>query len=769
MGAEDALAIAERLIYAETEQRLDDLTRQIFLYAWERRRYREIAELLQYEESYVRACGATLFQLLSQAFGADINKSNFKGYIQRSQRSEPTSLTETSVDSNFVGREKAIAELDQLIAQDTKIILIQGKGGLGKTTLATKYLEMRNFSPLLELWMATEAQNITPVESIVEEWLRRNLNEDAGRDFGINLERLRQRLRNSEIRIGILIDNLETGLDGSGKFIESRRPYVDLLRVLSDLSVNAVTLITSRERLNEASVNLQVYYPEGIDQEAWIQYFSQRDIEENLEILQEMWQAFGGNAKAMRILSGVIETDFDGDIEAYWQQNSNDLLIENELNDLVVSQFTRLSQIDPEAYRLLCRLGCYRYQDVSYVSIEGVCCLLWDVPAERRNRVVRSLQDRSLLESRRGKKYWLHPMIRTEAIAQLRASDEWNTVQEKAAEFWMSSVQRVETVDDALRALEAYHHYLEIGNFDSACNVILETKNSYWGEEIPLGWLFYRLGLLEQMVSAISRIIDNVQLDERTPGLYNLLGYIQRLSGNVQKAIRCHEEAGRIADKFQNDQSKVSSLLNLGLCKKDVWEIEAAIQDFKLIYELAQGNENIRSDTFIYSQCCLAYLYSCLGQPENALAYANQVDINSLPSQATFWGVGYSLLYLAATYRNLNRIDESFALYRQTMSYSEENHFTQIKANALHGMAQLYRSRQDFPTALSYHASAIDLLEKIGATCDLAEAKFQLGLTYQAIGQPEASQSAFDEAIALFNKVGAPLHIQRVKSAMTGM
>jgi hypothetical protein len=73
-----------------------------------------------------------------------------------------------------------------------------------------------------------------------------------------------------------------------------------------------------------------------------------------------MWR---GNAKAMSILCGAILTDYSGNIAAYWEENQNDLLIERALEDLVVGQFDRLQHQDPGAYKLLCRMGCYRYQE----------------------------------------------------------------------------------------------------------------------------------------------------------------------------------------------------------------------------------------------------------------------------------------------------------------------------------------------------------------------------------------------------------------------
>jgi type II secretory pathway predicted ATPase ExeA len=45
---------------------------------------------------------------------------------------------------SFLGRETAIAHLHQLQTQHTKIIVIQGEGGIGKTTLAQHYLQQQS-------------------------------------------------------------------------------------------------------------------------------------------------------------------------------------------------------------------------------------------------------------------------------------------------------------------------------------------------------------------------------------------------------------------------------------------------------------------------------------------------------------------------------------------------------------------------------------------------------------------------------------------------
>lgn len=790
MGAEEFLTLLDQLIFQQRSERLSDLRRDIFLGAWDGQTYDEIAEALGYGEAYIREEGAVLFRWLSEAIGERVTKVNFRAAIERYQAAingnlaiaaaAPTLTVAADngnldtwaapiaimgeINPNFIGREGAIADLNNRVNQGSKLILIQGEGGRGKTTLARKFFKIQGFDRTLELWMAAERRNITFAESVVEEWLRRDFNEEPGRDFGLNLDRLKRKLRDQQQRIGILIDNLESALDKNGKFIDEHRPYVDLLKALSDSSVRSVTLITSRERLSESSLAIDRYLLEGLDEQAWRQFFKNRGLNAEAPAIAEMCNAYGGNAKAMKLLSGVILEDFDQDVEAFWQDNSQDLLLEPELKDLVVTQFDRLQDSNPDAYKLLCRLGCYRYQEIHDISIEGAVALLWDITESQRRSTVRALLDRSLIEMRKGK-YWLHPVIREEAIARLRQRADWQATNHKAAEFWIHSVPSVTNIDDALRILEAYYHYLEVRNFDKACDLLTEPRPNRWGEGLSLGWLFYRLGLLQQMISAITRVISNVEPNYRLGKLYVLLGYNYRLAGYLQQALSCFQEADEIANRLNLDQLKVSVMFHRALCFRDLADLEIAVELFTAIKMLSEKTQQY-PDYRIYSLCCLAYLNSRLGRVTDAITLATEAKREIQATQLSFWGLGYNLLFLGSTYRNIGDLENAFQLYEETIQLSETNHFTQIRAKALHGIAQLHREQGNIAQALEHHSEAIYLLDKIGAKCDLAEAYYQLGITYQIMGDREKSVTNFQQALQLFNTIQAPKQAAQVQQLL---
>ena len=722
-----------------------------------------------YSQSTAKRVSADIGEAIAQAMGElePINKSSRLPKIRDYLRQQPEpdfaagegAIAHPSVQNlNFVGREGAIASLNTHINQGAKIIVIQAAGGVGKTTLAQEYLISQGFELVLHLPMAKEKENIQLVESVIEGWLKQDFEEEPGREFWEMLRRLKRQLQTR--KIGVLIDNLEPALDGQGRFIEPHRRYVELLRVFADANVLSVTLITSRDRLCEPDVNVAHYSLPGLDEQAWQQFFMSRHINIDIPTLNPMHKAYGGNAKAMGILCGAIQADFDGDMVGYWRENSGDPLVKTDLKNLVTSQFDRLQELSSEAYQLLCRLGCHRYQDVPTVPTQGLLCLLWDVPEAQRRRVIESLRSRSLVECFKGE-YWLHPMIRAEAIARLRASEYWEEANRKAADFWTESVKNLETIKDALTAFEAYYHYLEFDNFDLAADVLVKERKNKFDHSEKLAIAFHRLGLLQQMKLAINKIINKVNPGYVLSSLHNILGDIYWLTGDIQNSIESHERSRIIATEFHLLSFEIVSFLNIGLCQIDLLESEKGIALFQKVISMAENTDNHRFA--VESYYCLAFLKSCLNLKYESLEFVNK---SSASADFSAWSLGYKLLFLGQTYKNLKEVDKSFEMYREAIQFAEDTHYTQVRAKALYGLAELYRGQEDFTTALSHHLESIELLDQIGAKCDLAEAYYQLAFTYQKMGDAEKSMTAFQEAIRLFTEMEAPKQVEKVRKAI---
>ncbi|GJD17964.1 unknown protein [Rivularia sp. IAM M-261] len=792
MNAEAVLAWLDTFVPAHTGETLSELEKIILQQVWLGRKYLEIANQYGCTEGHAKDVGSQLWKLLSKALKQKITKGNCRSILERCCRKAATisgfrpvcvavAPVENNIDIgniNFLGRGEAITHLHTLKNQGAKVIVIQGEGGLGKTTLATEYLH-GEFDLVLELLMAKEPQNITAAEHVVEEWLKQDFNEEPGVEFGVSLLRLKRQLHGR--KIGVLIDNIESALDGQGRFIEAHRNYVELLRVLSDTRVESITLVTSRDRLCEPSLNVEHYRLPGLEKPAWLQFFNNRGVEIDLPTLEDMQRAYGGNAKAMGILCGTIQEDFAGNMASYWQENRADPLAVIDLKNLTVSQINRLQSLDLSAYRLLCRLGCYRYQDVAKIPTSGLYSLLWDIPSTEHRQIITSLRNRSLIECHQGE-YWLHSVIRAEAISRLRASTDWQITNQKAAEFWTDSIQQITAFKDAIQALEAYYHYIEINQFELAGKVILFIRNNQWRQYLPLGSTLYRIGYIQPLISLINNILNQTpnchsersEESHNLSELYNILGDLYWITGKITRAITCQQKTIQLATQNlktlipqQENKHKayylrmleVDSLLSIGLYQLDLWELEVSSQLFQQVIDKAQNTDHHRWAE--KASVCLALVNSYLGDYEKARAAISASQIITQELNENTGRHAYFIQMLGQTYLNLGDYIQANQMFTTALNFAEKSHYTQVKAKSLIGLAQIYHHQSEFERALTYYEQAIELLEKIGAKCDLAVAYLQLGLTYQKL-QSLSSKETFDLAIEIFTQMQAPKQVERV-------
>ena len=253
-----------------------------------------------------------------------------------------------STPLEFIGRDRDLTNLANLRKQ-YKIVLIKAGAGVGKSTLAREFLQT-HFKKVIRIEMGLESGNVTPAEEKVSQILRKDFDEEPSRDFGINLDILREKLENRANPIGVLIDNLEPALDENYRFREKLRGYDALLTVLGDRDVCSFTLITSRRSLITPRAKVHEYSLEGLDITTWRQYFHGCENGTDSEALMQICVTYNGNAKVMDILYSAIKNRFDGNISAYWKRYKDALLADSELETLISVEMDWLRDNQPDAY-----------------------------------------------------------------------------------------------------------------------------------------------------------------------------------------------------------------------------------------------------------------------------------------------------------------------------------------------------------------------------------------------------------------------------------
>ncbi|NEQ52723.1 MAG: tetratricopeptide repeat protein [Leptolyngbya sp. SIO3F4] len=813
MGVDTAIEFTDSLLYEKTGQHLSDLQCCILQQVWGGKTYRAIAAIAGYSEGHIKDVASQLWRLLSDVLGERITKGNYRSrlvyWLKRAKRkmvhvaeeawprtasleslqhsltkhSPSKSLTTANhpvlpaLDPHFIGRDEAIETLKTLKTQGHKTIIIQGEGGLGKTTLAQHYLRQGRFDLVLEWHIAQETSNLTAVEHILDEWLRQDLNDEPGQDFSISLSRLRRHLKQQ--RIGILIDNLEPALDGNGQFVVEARRYLELLKLLSDFAINTTTIITSRDRLCEPGIKAHHYRLPRLTLTDWQQCFDYHKLwfPNPNTILQCLHRTYGGNAKAMEILCSTIQTDFNSNLEAYWQAYQADPLAEIDLKNLVISQIDRLRQLDPVAYQLLCRLSCYRYQTIAKLPLTAILAQCNQTDGQR---AITSLRNRSLIEVEQGH-YWLHPVIRAIAIERLRQSELWQQANQMAANYWTNSVEHLTTLTDAQQALEAYYHYVAIDEYEAAAQVLLKSRHNQWQQFLPLASSLYRMGLLRPVSALLVQVLSHLELaSEPSPQvseLRNILGDIYWITGEINQAVKCQESAITTAQQHLttlNDSHNsteplthyylqmlnIDSRLSLGLYAMDLWELDNAVAHFKTVITL--GNDTRHQAWADKATVALALTYVWQEKIDHAHTLANRCLTRFVHQNPTSGRLVYFIQLLGQTYDQLGQLELAESLYQKALEFAEASHYLQVKAKALNGLATITRKHHQMNIALDYHTQSIELFDRIGAKCDLANAYLELGHSYMMLTQVETAYQHWQQALALYSNINARKQIARV-------
>jgi len=792
---------------------------------WEGKTYPEIAEQIGYAETTIKNnIGPESLKKVSEALGRKTNKKTLIANIREclSLEESQTELSSNSATESkdndipdFVGRQDDFAVLDRFRSRGTKAVLIWGEWGIGKTQTASHYLKHKFGSKILDFRLTRDERMTTSIEYEIQAKLRGKLQEEPGQEFEVSLDRFKTRLRNESW--GVWIDNLEPLLDEQGKILEKHWKYkVFLEQVACDPLTQSFFVITSRELLCEG-LDLETYKLSSLSIADWSEYFDVfEDQPDAYKVLSEMHRYFGGNALAMKNIRQSASEYRKTGLMGYWKdypyQDRSDS--RENVKDLIKYQFDRLKLRNFNAYNLLCRMGCFRYQE-SAVPHEALQAILWDIEENDRRSIIFILKSSGLIEVEDGE-FVLHPYIHEEANLRLKKNSHfWERSHLEAAAFWQSHVTKVVKLEDALKVLESYYHYLEVQSFEKAGEVLISRRESTWGQtrSEALGIALYRLGLSQKCIKLIRDILPFVNKSLLLSGLYNIIGDCYWLTGNLHEAISAHQRCRTEANIFlDSDQTKllwkdeffskkrlIHSLFNIGLCKIELYELveakyffESCLQEsrkyfknvslFSTEQELEESIEKPEdvSPSLGYSKTpylemivnCNSYLAFLVSSQEKEKAKVclrkALLGINSKDCMLSTWGRGYIPIYMGISFGNIGLLEKAISMLEDVIQYANSSSFWQAKAKALIAMAEIRRKQNSFDTALELLAKAILLCKQVSAKCDLAEAYLQQGITSKEIGEYEQAAYSFAEAERIWKAIDAPRQLERLELIRKG-
>jgi nucleoside phosphorylase len=162
-----------------------------------------------------------------------------------------------------------------------------------------------------------------------------------------------------------------------------------------------------------------------------------------------------------------------------WQQQRHEFSAGKTSSILSAHLFDRLETLHINAYRLLCRLGCYSYKDISDLNRESILSLLWDTPQETEQiEIIESLSSHFLIDCKNNK-YSLHSAIYHEAKYRLESSmEERDKTNIQVAEFYSRNIVDITNPTQVKSAHQAINHYCKARKYKKCHKMLLHILDA---------------------------------------------------------------------------------------------------------------------------------------------------------------------------------------------------------------------------------------------------------------------------------------------------
>ena len=235
--------------------------------------------------------------------------------------SMPKSWGEAPHTEHFLGREHELELISRWIKNDgSRLIVIQGLGGMGKTTLATMLTKQLQDSFNLIYWHSL--QQAPTLEHFLEHYLQfvfhtrqAHLPKDGDEQLSLFLTCLREQ------SCLLILDNFKSILSTgqrAGKYLKEYEDYGRLLHLIGESDHASCLVLTSREkpgevarmeRKNSAVCTLQLG---GMEQLAIRELLKDQALYGSDEMWANLVHLYSGNPLALKLVADPIRRIFGG-------------------------------------------------------------------------------------------------------------------------------------------------------------------------------------------------------------------------------------------------------------------------------------------------------------------------------------------------------------------------------------------------------------------------------------------------------------------------
>ena len=618
---------------------------------------------------------------------------------------------------------------DYLLNSSVRLISILGRGGMGKTALASYVMgkleqgqlpseseeQAKSIEGILYLSTRSTGLGLERIYTDIGSMLGEPQASELSKRWADETVLLTAKVDNLLAAIKdnlyvILLDNMEDELaqDGSIKD-EGLRVFIERFLLQPGKSK---LIITSREQVKVTAAAFRgirrIYLHEGIPETEAIAMLRDLDpdgilgLRDAQEIsLNQAAQVTQGIPRALEILAGIL---WDNPVANFSDLIADKGIFEEQVVERLVSASHQ--SLDDNDRRTLEALAVFdRPIDETAVNF-----LLhpWYPGLNVQASLLRLVKRYFVRASRATGQYSLHPLDQEYAYHHLPEDKDPNTynlrnLELRAAEFY-ASIRKPETewksLDDLAPQLAEFEHRIRAADYDNGYRVLAQIDANYLHP-----WSYYNL-LTELHEKLLGHLKD--------PGLQSAnlgrIGSAYRSMGQIEKAIGFHEAALKVAQENGRRADERHHLSNLGGAYRTLRQIDRAIEFFNEAINIA--NE--------------------IGDQHN---------------------VCLSLGRMATAYLDLGQINKAIPLFEEALIIARTIGDKLNEGDWLGHLGRAYYSLGQEKKAVQYYEEALVIARDLGARSHEVVRLNNLGYAYLASGQTSQAIKLFKQALTIAQEI----------------
>jgi len=389
MNVNEVVTFVNKIVFEKTGKHLDDVQAAVVQGTWERRTYDDIAQEFNVTKNHVGDIGAELWQLLSQALGEDIKKTNFRSTFERLNiESCPNSLNVYNINSNnhnfcqtqtlnhsnqkpqetnintqpksnnhdltlapqiinFHNRETELQTLTHwILNQNTHLISILGLSGIGKTTLVKRFIDLHQQKFDAIVWRSLKFPQ--SLNLLLDDLLKHH-KLDSLPTINDKLKQLFDILTNKKCLI--ILDDLQNIFIPSqfaGKYQPEYQDYQTLFKMITETQHQSSVILISQEQCPEMECLDEELYPikslelSGLDNPEILKNTGLKNENSWLKLIN----LYEGNLLYLKSISILIHKNYDSQVADFLAENT--LHITNQMQSHFQEIFNHLSSQEQE-------------------------------------------------------------------------------------------------------------------------------------------------------------------------------------------------------------------------------------------------------------------------------------------------------------------------------------------------------------------------------------------------------------------------------------